>query len=127
MDDLARLYMRYLRALTGRSRKCPVLDLDNTLSGGIQGDEGPLGVELGSEYPGSAYFAFQHALLSLHQRGALLAIAPKNNTGDVDEIFQRNAAMVLKPEHFSAMQIHWEPKSQSLERIARTMNLGGVL
>lgn len=124
MDDLARLYMRYLRALTGRSRKCLVLDLDNTLWGGILGDEGPLGVELGSEYPGSAYVAFQHALLGLHQRGVLLAIASKNNAGDVDEIFQRNAAMVLKPEHFSSMQIHWEPKSLSLERLARTLDLG---
>lgn len=124
MDDLARTYLRYLRALTGRSRKCLVLDLDNTLWGGVLGDEGPLGVKLGSEYPGNAFVAFQHAVLGLRERGVLLAIASKNNAGDVDELFERNAAMVLKPEHFSAIQIHWEPKSRSLEGIARDLNLG---
>ncbi len=123
MNHLARTYLRYLRALTGRSRKCLVLDLDDTLWGGVLGEEGPSGVELGSEYPGNAFVAFQQAVLDLSERGVLLAIASKNNASDVDEIFARNPAMVLKPEHFSAKQIHWEPKSLSLERIAKELNL----
>jgi len=97
MDDLARVYMRYIRALTGRNRKCLVLDLDNTLWGGVLG----LGVELGSEYPGSAFVAFQRAVLGLRERGVLLAVASKNNAADVDEVFDQNPAIVLKPEHFS--------------------------
>lgn len=123
MNHLARTYLRYLRALTARSRKCLVLDLDDTLWGGVLGEEGPLGVELGSEYPGNAFVAFQQAVLDLSERGVLLAIASKNNASDVDEIFARNAAMVLKPEHFSAKQIHWGLKSLSLERIAKELNL----
>ena len=122
--DLAALYMRYIRALTGRNRKCLVLDLDNTLWGGVLGDEGPLGVALGSEYPGSAFVAFQHAVLRLRERGIILAIASKNNESDVEELFERNSAMVLKPEHFAARQIHWEPKSLSLKRIADELNIG---
>ncbi len=87
MNHLARTYLRYLRALTGRSRKCLVLDLDDTLWGGVLGEEGPSGVELGSEYPGNAFVAFQQAVLNLSERGVLLAIASKNNASDVDEIF----------------------------------------
>lgn len=124
LDDLARVYLRYLRALTGRSRKCVVLDLDNTLWGGVLGEEGPLGIALGSEYPGSAFVAFQEALLALRDRGVLLAIASKNNRGDVDEAFAQNKAMRLKPEHFASQQIHWEPKSESLKRIASELSLG---
>ena len=66
---------------------------------------------------------FQQAALDLSKRGVLLAIASKNNASDVDEIFARNPAMVLKPEHFSAKQIHWGLKSHSLERIAKELNL----
>lgn len=124
MDQLARTYLRYLRALTGRSRKCLVLDLDNTLWGGVLGEEGPLGVKLGSEYPGNAFVAFQKAVLGLRERGVLLAIASKNNAGDVDEMFKRNPAMVLKPKHFSATQVNWGAKSLAIERIAKDLNLG---
>ncbi len=121
---LAAEYMRYCRAVRGLTKKCVVVDLDNTLWGGVLGEDGPYGIRLGSEYPGSAYRAFQQELLSLTRRGVLLAIASKNNVADVDEVFAQNTNMVLKREHFSSLQIHWQPKTESLPQIARELNIG---
>ena len=92
---LAAEQVKYLRALSGLSKKCLVVDLDNTLWGGVVGEEGPLGIQLGATYPGSAFVEFQHRLLDLHTRGVLLAVASKNNPSDVDEVFQANTAMAL--------------------------------
>lgn len=123
MDALARVYLRFLRAMTGFTRKCVVVDLDDTLWGGILGEVGPRGIALGAEYPGNAYVAFQRALLELRGRGVLLAVASKNNERDVEEVFAEHPAMVLKLDHFSARQIHWQPKSTSISRIAEMLNL----
>lgn len=121
---LAAEYLRFLRALRGLAKKCLVVDLDNTLWGGIVGEDGPLGVALGATYPGSAFVEFQQHLLDLHARGVILAIASKNNAADVDEIFATNKAMVLAQSHFAAMEIHWRSKSESLQSIATRLNIG---
>jgi FkbH-like protein len=123
LDDLARIYLRYIRSLAGYSRKCVVLDLDNTLWGGILGEDGPQGIKLGSEYPGSAYVRFQQALLNLRERGVLITIASKNNRHEVEEVFGKNPAMLLSLDHFSAVEVHWERKSLSVARIAEKVNL----
>jgi FkbH-like protein len=120
---LAGEYLKYLRALTGKCKKCVVLDLDNTLWGGVVGEEGVDGIQLGTTYPGNAYLAFQEALLGLQRRGIILAVASKNNPADVDEVFARHPALLLKKEHFSQMQVHWRPKSESIEALARELNL----
>ncbi|MBF0188503.1 MAG: HAD family hydrolase [Magnetococcales bacterium] len=124
LHHLAAEYMAFLRAMQGMTRKCVVLDLDNTLWGGIIGEDGLDGIKLGPNYPGSAFVAFQKAVLQLHARGIVLAIASKNNPPDVDEVFQQHDHMVLKKEHFAAQEIHWKPKSQSLRNIAHSLNLG---
>lgn len=121
---LAAEYLRYLRALNGLARKCLVLDLDNTLWGGIVGEDGPAGIRLGTEYPGSAFLEFQRAILELRGRGVLLAVASKNNPADVEEVFREHPAMLLRPEHFSSMQVGWQPKAQSIAAIARELNIG---
>ena len=124
LAELAREYVKYLRALIGLSKKCLVVDLDNTLWGGIVGETGPLGVALGSEYPGNAFVAFQRAILDLQRRGIILAIASKNNPADVDEVFKTNRAMLLKKEHFSAIDIGWHDKATSLPSIAKSLSIG---
>jgi FkbH-like protein len=121
---LAAEYLRYLRALNGLARKCLVLDLDNTLWGGIVGEDGPSGIRLGTEYPGSAFLEFQRAILELRGRGVLLAVASKNNPADVEEVFRTHPAMQLRPEHFSCMQVGWQPKAESIATIARDLNIG---
>jgi FkbH-like protein len=123
LPQLALEYVKYFRALTGKTKKCLVLDLDNTLWGGILGEEGPHGIQLGPDYPGSAYVAFQRAIRGLRQRGVILAVASKNNPADVDEVFATHPHMVLRPEDFSILRVGWSAKSQSLAEIAAHLNI----
>lgn len=113
-----------IQAITGRSRKCIVLDLDNTLWGGVVGELGPLGIALGPGYPGIAFQNFQRALLKLWERGIILAIASKNNLSDVQEVFQKNPHFILKEEHFAAIRANWEDKSKNIIDIAKELNVG---
>lgn len=122
--ELAREYAKFVRAAAGLSKKCLVLDLDNTLWGGIIGEDGIDGIKLGPTYPGNAYAAFQRAVLDLRQRGVILAIASKNNPADVERVFAEHKSMLLKREHFAVAEIGWEAKSAALERIARSLNIG---
>lgn len=124
LGALSREYMKYFRALTGLSKKCLVLDLDNTLWGGVIGEDGLDGIELGPDYPGSAFVEFQRAVLDLYRRGVILAIASKNNEADVDAVFAQHKFMLLQRSQFAASQVHWEAKSESLARIARQLGIG---
>lgn len=124
LGHLAREHLKFLRGFVGFNKKCLVLDLDNTLWGGVVGEEGVDGIDLGPTYPGSAFVEFQQHVLALRERGVLLAIASKNNPGDVDEVFARHRFMVLRKDDFSDVQAHWEPKSESLRRIAANLGIG---
>ncbi len=119
-QDLARI----LSATKGVGKKCIVVDCDNTLWGGIVGEDGIEGIELGSDFPGNAYLDFQKQLIELHRQGLLLAIVSKNNEADVWEIFDNHDAMLLKREHLAAWRINWEPKPKNIEEIAIELNLG---
>ncbi|SLN55572.1 HAD-IIIC family phosphatase [Oceanibacterium hippocampi] len=116
---------RYLVALKGLTRKCLVLDLDNTLWGGVVGEEGPDGVKVGPGDPvGEAFLAFQHGIVALKERGVILGIASKNNPADVEEVFARRPGMPLRLEDFSAVQVNWNHKHESLKAIAASLNIG---
>lgn len=121
---LARRHATFLRALLSSPRKCLVLDLDDTLWGGVVAERGLEGIDLGFTFPGNVYRAFQTFLLQLHRRGVLLAISSKNNRADVDDVFDRHPDMVLAREHFSAVRINWRPKPENLAEIAAELNIG---
>jgi FkbH-like protein len=121
---LADEYLRYIRALKGRTKKCIVLDLDNTLWGGIIGEDGIEGIKLGNASPGIEYVDFQRSLLSLYNRGVILAICSKNNYDDAIKVFQEHPAQVLKAEHFAAMRINWQNKTSNLVELAKEINIG---
>ena len=121
---LAAEWMRYLHPLTGKLAKCIAVDLDNTLWGGVIGEDGMTGIKLGQEFPGAAYQAVQRALLDLSRRGILLAIASKNNPPDAMEAISSHPGMILKPRDFAAMRINWNDKAQSLREIAAELNIG---
>ncbi len=121
---LAREYLRFIRPLKGLSRKCIVLDLDNTLWGGVVGEDGLAGIQIGSEAPGSAYVAFQRELERLWRRGILLAISSKNNPEDALAVFEKHPDMVLKLSHFATHRINWEPKELNIRDIAQELNIG---
>lgn len=113
-----------IRGMYGRTRKVLVLDLDNTVWGGIIGDDGPDKIVIGRETPlAEAYTAFQEYCLSLRNRGILLAVCSKNNEEIAKEGFAHPDS-VLKLEHFSAFRANWEPKHENILAIAKELNLG---
>jgi HAD superfamily phosphatase (TIGR01681 family) len=121
--ELARVAAAFLRATLAAPRKCLVLDLDDTLWGGVLGEVGLEGIALGSDYPGSAYRDFQKALLELRRQGVLLAVASKNDEDDVLRALREHPDMVLRPEHFAAIRADWGTKPESLIAIAAELNL----
>jgi FkbH-like protein len=121
---LAREWLRYLAPLTGRIAKALAVDLDNTLWGGVVGEDGMTGIRLGPEYPGAAYQSLQRALLDLTRRGILLAICSKNNPDDVKDVLKNHPGMLLRPNHFAVMRINWNDKAHNLREIAAELNIG---
>jgi FkbH-like protein len=121
---VARSLTALVGAIYGRSRKVLVLDLDNTLWGGIIGDDGADRIRIGRETPVSeAYTAFQEYCLHLRDRGVLLAVCSKNNE-DVAQTGFAHPDSVLKLEHFSAFKANWDPKHENILAIAQELNLG---
>ena len=116
--------MKYVIAYLGISKKCIVLDLDNTLWGGIVGEDGFNGIKLGPEPPGNAYMEFQRVLLSLHQRGIILAINSKNNLEDAIQVIKDHPYMVLKEENFAALRINWKDKVSNMKELVKEINIG---
>lgn len=121
---LADEYIRYIRAMKGRTKKCIVLDLDNTLWGGIIGEDGIEGIKLGNTAPGIEYVEFQRSLLSLYNRGVILAICSKNNLDDALHVFREHPSQVLKEKHFAAMRINWQNKAANIVELAQEINIG---
>ncbi len=121
---MAREWMRFLMPLSGHVAKAIAVDLDNTLWGGIIGEDGMTRIKVGPEHPGAAYQALQRALLDLSRRGILLAICSKNNLDDAMEALDKHPGMLLRAKHFAAMRINWGDKSQNLREIAQELNIG---
>jgi FkbH-like protein len=104
--------------------KCIVVDCDNTLWGGIVGEDGVHGLRIGETYPGVCYQDFQRQLKRLKDLGFLLAINSKNNEADVREVFAGHPGMVLKYEDFAAVQINWNDKASNMSALAEELRLG---
>ena len=121
---IAKEYIKFIRALRGKKKKCLVLDCDNTLWGGIVGEDGLQGIKIDQTYPGSAYRDFQEAILDLYNRGVLLALCSKNNKADIDEVFKSHPDMILRKENFVTMKINWDEKISNIKEIANDLNIG---
>lgn len=122
---LADELVRHVGAALGRIRKCLVVDLDNTLWGGVLGEDGPDGIRIGVGDPESeAHLDLQRSILALKRRGILLAVCSKNNPEDVEDVFRRRADMPLRREDFVCMEVGWESKHEGLRRIAEELNIG---
>ena len=121
---LCQEYLGYLKPLLSLNKKCLVLDCDNTLWGGVIGEDGLGGIRLGPTPEGRSFFEFQKYLLSLFQRGVVLAINSKNNLDDVMQVLREHPHMVLKEEHFAATRINWEDKASNMRALAKELNLG---
>jgi len=121
---LADEWLRFLHPLTGRVCKALAVDLDNTLWGGVIGEDGMDGIKLGATYPGAAYRALQRVMLDLYRRGIILAVCSKNNPPEALEAIEKHPGMLLRPEHFAALRINWRDKAANLREIANELNIG---
>lgn len=124
IPHLAEELMGYVKANLGVNRKCIVLDLDNTLWGGIIGEEGFDRIDLSLKPPGMAFMEFQRVLLALYQRGVILAINSRNNEDEALRAIRDHPFMVLREEHFATMKINWSDKISNMKEIAQELNIG---
>jgi len=124
LPSLAKATAAVLAGDVGLAPRCIIVDLDNTLWGGVVGEEGPEGIVIGDGAEGEAFAAFQEYLLALRDRGLLLAVASKNDLAAAREPFERNPSMRLRLEHFEAFVADWRPKSAQIAEIAETLGLG---
>ncbi len=104
--------------------KVLVLDADNTLWGGVVGEDGFDGIAIGPDYPGNAYLDFQRRILDFQQRGIVLAMCSKNNLADVDQVLNDHTHQLLRDGHFAARRVNWIPKADNLRSLAEELNLG---
>ncbi len=117
--------MRSASAMFRAPRKVLCTDLDNTLWGGILGEDGPSGIATGSAFPGNCYLEYQRYLKELSARGILLAVTSKNNENDVAEVFKTRAAdLALTLDDFVARKIGWNEKADALRDISAELSLG---
>lgn len=113
-----------LKSMRGQRMKCIVLDLDNTLWGGILGEDGIYGIEVGKVYPGIVFYEFQRRLLEYYNSGIILAICSKNNVENVLEVFTQNKNIVLSLDMFSSKKINWINKAENIISISQELNIG---
>lgn len=123
-EAIAGEYIRFIRAFTGKVRKCLVLDCDNTLWGGILGEDRFNGIKIGTDYPGSCYREFQQTIKSFKEKNVLLAMCSRNNESDVLEVLEKHPDMVLGQEDFVNIKVNWNDKVTSIEEIAEELNIG---
>ena len=116
---------RLLGAIRGKAKKCLVLDLDNTVWGGVVGDDGIEGIVVGTgSGAGEAFLAVQRTALDLRERGIMLAVSSRNDEETARRPFRELPDMLLREQHISVFQANWLDKASNLEVIAKTLNIG---
>jgi len=116
---------RVLAAMSGKAGRALVLDLDNTLWGGVVADDGIEGIRIGQgSMEGEAYVAFQKFILALRSRGVVLAVCSKNYEETAKRVFREHPDMLLRLEHIAVFQANWSDKASNIKSIAETLKLG---
>lgn len=125
LDEIARRVAAGSRAFGTHFYKVLALDCDNTLWGGVIGEDLLGGIKLGPhDYPGNIYWRVQNELLGLEKAGVLLCLCSKNNAADVDEVLTSHPDMVLKDKNIILKKVNWTDKCRNLQDIARELNVG---
>ena len=125
LEDVCSLIARQIGAMYGKIKKCLVLDLDHTLWGGVVGDDGWDGIQLDPNDPiGEAYRFFQKYVLSLKERGVILAVCSKNEMQMAQEPFIKNRNMVLRLSDIACFVANWDDKAANIHAIASRLNIG---
>lgn len=124
LESLAGVYRKVIHAYRGNRKKVIVLDLDQTLWGGILGEDGPENLRIAPDSPqGGGYRDFQRLLMRLNHSGVLLALCSKNDEALALKTLTDHPDMVLRPEHFAAWRINWQDKAANLREIAEELGL----
>ena len=117
-------FAKKLDSIALKRKKCLVLDLDNTLWGGILGEDGIDGIKIGGDYPGKAFLYFQEALMELSKSGVILTVCSKNNEQDVLDAWEKNPFIILRKDAFAAYRINWQDKASNIKELAEELNIG---
>lgn len=124
LPHVAKSVIDVIKAVSGSIKKCVILDLDNTLWGGVIGDDGLGGIQIGELGAGHAFSDFQAYFLELKKRGIILAVCSKNNEDTAKEPFNSHPEMVLKLSDIAVFVANWEDKASNIKYIKETLNLG---
>ncbi|MCY7388544.1 MAG: HAD-IIIC family phosphatase [Burkholderiales bacterium] len=124
LPDVAQNVVDIALATYGRGVKCVVLDLDNTIWGGVVGDDGFDGIGLGDLDDGDAFRFFQSYLLELSRRGVVLAVCSKNDEAIARRVFKEHPGMVLREEHIAVFVANWLDKATNIRHIREELNIG---
>lgn len=124
LPSAASAVLDIVTALSGSIKKCVICDLDNTLWGGVIGDDGMDGIRLGDLGDGPAFTALQRWLLELRRRGILLAVCSKNDEQTAKEPFEKHPEMILRLEDIAVFVANWENKADNIRYIQKILNLG---
>ena len=123
MSIINELIGRYVGVIKGMHKKCIAVDLDNTIWGGVIGEDGVEGIQLSNHKEGARYYDAQKILKKMKDQGVMLAILSKNNGEDVEPVFN-HPNMILQHEDFVAEVINWEPKPVNIKQLAKDLNIG---
>lgn len=125
IGNVVDMFVKLITAWQGKIRKCIVLDLDNTLWGGIVAEDGWEGIQVDvNDAVGESYLAFQRYLKALKARGILLAVCSKNDRKIAEQAFINNKNMLLSLNDFASFQANWEDKASNIKTIAKEINIG---
>jgi len=123
-SDFRTWYSRKIDEIISRRKKCIILDLDNTLWGGVLGEDGIDGIKIGGDYPGNTFLYFQESLIELSKKGIILAICSKNNLQDVLDAWKKNPYIILNQKYISAYRINWNDKATNIDELSQELNIG---
>ncbi|URZ15979.1 HAD-IIIC family phosphatase [Clostridium felsineum] len=124
VPDLCIEYMNYIKPTLSIIKKCLVLDLDDTLWGGVVGEDGIEGIKLGPTGQGKPFYEFQKFIKLLFEKGVILAVNSKNNYEDAIEVIRNHPYMLLGEENFADLEINWNDKASNIRTIAKKLNIG---
>jgi FkbH-like protein len=124
LPNVANITIDIIAALNGRFKKCLILDLDNTIWGGIIGDDGLENIQIGNLGIGKAFTELQHWIKKLKERGIILAVCSKNNESNAKEPFSKHPDMILKLDDIAVFFANWENKADNIRQIQSILNIG---
>lgn len=121
---IVRRWTGLILSLLGKTSRLVILDLDNTLWGGVLGEDGPTGIAIGGDFPGNAFLRFQQTIKALSERGIALAVCSKNDEDLALDVLEKHDCIVIRPDDLVAHRINWQPKFQNIREIAAELDLG---